>query len=71
MKAILEFSLPDEEEEYQTATKANSLYSSLWDFSQYLRHQLKYNSLTSDEYKTIEGISDEFYKILEENNISM
>lgn len=36
-KAILEFNLPEENEEYKTTMKAQEYYCQLWDIEQYLR----------------------------------
>ena len=71
MKAILEFELPDDQEEYQYAVDAPKMYSALWDIKQLIRSKLKYNpdELTDAELKQWEIMQDEFYLILDEQNI--
>lgn len=71
MKAILEFELPDDQEEYKLAVNAPKMYSALWDIKQLIRSKLKYNpdSLTDAELKQWEIMQDEFYLILDEQNI--
>ena len=71
MKAILEFELPDDQEEYEYAVNARKMYSALWDIKQLIRSKLKHNSdnLTDAELKQWEIIHDEFYVILDEQNI--
>lgn len=59
------FKIPEENEEYKTTMRAGEYYSALWDFSQYLRGQLKYNNqLTEKEVETFEKIKTEFYSIV-------
>ena len=71
MKAILEFELPDDQEEYEYAVNAPKMYLALWEIKQLIRSKLKYNldGLTDIELKQWEIIQDEFYLILDEQNI--
>ena len=73
MKAILEFELPDDQEEYEMAVDAPKMYSALWDIKQLIRSKLKYNpdSLTDIELKQWEIIQDEFYCILDNHNLKL
>ena len=67
MKAILEFELPDDQEEYEYAVNASKMYNALWQIKQLLRSKLKYNpdELTDIELKQWEIMQDEFYCILD------
>ena len=71
MKAILEFELPDDQQEYELAVNAEKMHSALFDIKQLIRAKLKYNpnELTDIELKQWEIIQDEFYGILDEQNI--
>lgn len=71
MKAILEFELPEDQEEYEYAVNAEKMYSALYDINQLIRSKLKYNpdSLTDIEFKQWEIMQDKFYLILDEQNI--
>ena len=73
MKAILEFELPDDQEEYEMAVDAPKMYNALWQIKQLLRSKLKYNpdELTDVELNQWEFMQDEFYLILDEQNIQL
>ena len=43
MKAILEFNLPEEKDEYDFANNGLNYYSALVEFDQWLRSEYKYN----------------------------
>jgi len=51
MKATLEFSLPEDNQEFELASKALKLYGTLWDFDVWLRTQIKYNN--QEQYETV------------------
>ena len=44
MKAILEFILPEDKTEFDTATKAMDWSILAWDIDQYIRNRLKYQT---------------------------
>ena len=73
MKAILEFELPEDQQEYEMTVDATKMYSALWDIKQLIRSKLKYNSdsLTDIELRQWEIIQDEFYCILNDQNIQL
>jgi hypothetical protein len=39
MKAIIEFKLPKDQEEYEMANNASKMYTALWDIKQLFRSQ--------------------------------
>ena len=69
MKAILEFNLPEEDEEFKQAANAGNMHCAIFEFSQYLRKKLKYEDLSEQETKTYENVQAEFLGILEEYNV--
>lgn len=75
MKAILEFNLDDADDvnSHKLAIKSLDLALALWDISNYFRSQLKYNddAYTKEQLETIEGISEEYYKLLDKYNIKL
>ena len=73
MKAILEFELPDDQEEYELAVNAPKMYLALWEIKQLIRSKLKYNpdGLTDAELKQWEIMQDEFYVILDNKNLKL
>ena len=42
MKAILEFNLPEDQDDFELAIKGGKWYSVVWDMDQWLRQQNKY-----------------------------
>lgn len=48
MKAMLEFSLPEEQEEFHTASGAGATMSVVEDVLLYIRNRLKYEDLSAD-----------------------
>jgi hypothetical protein len=72
MKAILEFNIPEDNEEFNRAIKAEDYYVCLFDFYQYLKREMKYNEQLSDiERDTFKRIREEFNGILTENGIEL
>lgn len=72
MKAILEFNLPEDNEEFTMATKASSYSVALWDINQFLRSEIKYNEqLSEDAYDEVVKIREKFHDILNDHNISL
>ena len=59
MKAILEFSLPDDDYKHRLAVMADDLGCFIWDFEQYLRGQVKYGDPPDD----IEKIYDRWFEL--------
>jgi len=51
MKAILEFQLPEDNQEFELATKASKMYCTLWELDQWLRGEIKYNGKELDEVR--------------------
>ena len=66
MKAILEFELPDEKEEFEMARRAGALSNTLHKFANWLRTQRKYSEDTTIDY---EDLHDIFYSYVTECNV--
>ena len=60
MKAILEFNLPDDQQDFDLATKGMKFWSILWDLDQDLRAKTKYASddLPQDKYDAYQEIRE-------------
>lgn len=65
-KAILEFALPEEKEEFEMATKAGRYYSALWHVGyDILGKNLKYDeNLTDSQRELLEKINQEFWETI-------
>lgn len=71
MKAILEFNLPEQNEEFQAAINGLNYKSAIWDFDQWLRSEMKYKELSKDVYKGYETCRKELRDILAQDNIQI
>jgi hypothetical protein len=71
MKAILEFNLPEDNQEFELATKGLKFWSVLWELDQSLRSKTKYapDSLPQDKYEAYEEIRDELRELMSNNNL--
>jgi len=69
MKAILEFNLPEDQDDYRLHCAAREMYLALWDIGAWLRDQEKYHP--DDEWPKLDKIRDRFYEILDTRNIDL
>ena len=70
MKAILEFNLPEDEEEFNVAAKSMDWALLAWDIDQSIRSLLKYHHPTEEyDTKTLEHIKEEILNIMEERGL--
>jgi hypothetical protein len=72
MKAILEFNLPDDNQEFLLATKGLDFWSVLWELDQDLRAKTKYapDNLPQDKYDAYQEVRDKLYELMSESNIT-
>lgn len=72
MKAILEFNLPDDQQEFDLANSGLKFWSVLWELDQDLRAKTKYASddLPQDKYDAYQEVRDKLYELMSESNIS-
>ena len=67
MKAILEFELPDDKTEFDTASKAMDWAILAWDIEQYIRNRLKYQTEedleTSSAEEELQLLRNEFHHL--------
>jgi hypothetical protein len=73
MKAIIEFQLPKDQQEYEMANNASKMYMALWDIKQLFRSTLKYNpaGLNDEQLTQWEIMQDEFFVILDNNDLKL
>lgn len=72
MKAILEFNLPEDQPEYNTAIKGGDWKHVCWQMDQLLRKEIKYNeSLSEEQLIVYEGVREELYGFMNENNVDL
>jgi hypothetical protein len=72
MKAVLEFNLPEDQQDFELATKGMKFWSILWDLDQSLRAKTKYapDSLPQDKYDAYQDIRDELRELMSDNNVN-
>lgn len=66
MKAIIEFNLPEDKEDFDFANNAVNYYSALVEFDQWLRSEYKYNG---NEAMVV--VREKLNEIINENNIKI
>jgi hypothetical protein len=73
MKAIIEFELPKDIEEYEMANNASKMYMALWDIRHLFRSTLKYNpaGLNDEQLEQWESMRGEFFDILDNNDLKL
>lgn len=69
MKAILEFNLPEDNEEFQNAINGSNYKHAHWQLDQLLRSEMKYKELSDETYKAYDFCRKELRKILEQDNL--
>lgn len=72
MKAILEFNLPDDQEDFDMAASAGRMHVAIFKFDQFLRSKIKYDeSLTQEAHDAYQDARDHLYQTFNEYNLSI
>lgn len=69
MNGILEFNLPEENDDFQASLNGPNYKSAIWDFDQLLRSEMKYKEPSDETYKAYKFCRSELRKILEQDNL--
>jgi len=70
MKAILEFQLPEDQEQHRQSIDGMNWALSMWDLEQFIRNERKYNDkLTDIELDVYEKVSNRIVEIMNEYNL--
>lgn len=67
MKVTLEFSLPEEREEYEMYANAAKYYAVIWEYLSTLRSHIKYGS--EEEKGSFEEAREMFWNIISEQDL--
>jgi hypothetical protein len=72
MKAILEFNLPDDQQDFELASNALKFWSVLYELDQDLRSKTKYapDDLPQDKYDAYKEIREKLRELMSENMIN-
>jgi len=73
MKAILEFNLEEEREEFNMAVNGYKFSLVAYDLDQYLRGLIKYapDTQSEDTYKALQETRDKLHQLLNEYNLEI
>ena len=73
MKAILEFNLPEEQEQFEDASNGWKWQHAIWQLDQYLRTKTKYASDddSPESVNAFQEARDELHRILNNDNLEM
>lgn len=73
MKAIIEFNLPEDQDEFDMFNQASFMHNVLWEMSQWLRSQTKYASddASEDSIKTYYKCQDKLNDLLRDNSVDL
>lgn len=71
MKAVLEFNLPEDQDDFDTATNGWKYRSVLCDIDNFLRSKLKYEELPPGEDSGYEKARAELWNLINEHNIDI
>lgn len=70
MKATLEFNLPEETDEFNSAVNGHKWKSVVWDTDQSIRRTLSYDeTLTEKEYELVQSIRDTLRSLIMEQSL--
>jgi len=73
MRAILEFNLPEEQEEFELANKGPSYSIALYDLDMFLRSKIKYppDTVTDQELAIYEEIRSKLHEIANDHQVKV
>lgn len=69
MKAILEFSLPEDDDALTDARQGSDWRCAMDDLLNYLRSQIKHGEHTAEEYRTFERVRERVVEILDDRGL--
>jgi hypothetical protein len=61
----------ESEYDLRVYTQASAMWSTIWDFDQYLRGEMKHGALTDAEYNAYEKIREKLHELLNENDVKL
>lgn len=71
MKAILKFNLPEENEEFETASNGWKYKLILWNLDGHLRSKIKYEDLEEKEYDIYSKIREQLWEFVNQENLTL
>jgi hypothetical protein len=73
MKAIIEFNLPEDQEDFDMFNQASNMHNVIWEMTQWLRQQTKYTpeGTSEDTIKAFYECQDKLNDLLNANNVEL
>ena len=71
MKATIEYNLPEDQFEFDSAVKSTKMVFALTEIKEELRAIWKYEELKENQFEMVERIREKFFEILTENEINL
>jgi hypothetical protein len=71
MKATIEYNLPEDQFEFDCASKSLKMFHALNEIKEELRAIWKYEDLKDNEFELIERVREKFFEILNDNEINL
>lgn len=74
MKAILEFNLPEDQQDFNLATKGSAWHFVAWKMDQWLRQQYKYTpdgEYNVDRYNAYVEAREKLFELMQENGVNL
>ena len=70
-KAILSFTLPEEESEFRSAINGYKFSLVLWHLDQHLRNRIKHEDLPDKVHDALQHTRDELRSLLDEHGVTL
>lgn len=74
MKAIIEFNLPEDNDDFKLAIKGKDWWNVCWEMDKWLRQQYKYmpdEEYSKDRYDTYYEAREKLFELMNDNGVSL
>ena len=73
MKAILEFELPEDKQDFNFATQGSDWWSVCWEMDQWLRGQMKHpaGDMSDDTYEAFQKCREQLRELIHDSNLNL
>lgn len=71
MKAVLEFNLPEEQDDFDTASNGWKYRSIIHDIDNFLRNKMKYEELPEEQYTAYDKVRSELWNLINEHTLDI
>ena len=73
MKAILEFELPEDKQDFDFATQGSDWWNVCWEMDQWLRGQMKHpvGDMSNDTYEALQKCREKLREFIHDSNLNL